>query len=234
MFPLNVSGAEISVESKRLIGPINLIIKQKCISVVLGANGSGKTTLLEALHGLRKLSKGKLEWSIPNNLAAKEQAFVFQAPIMLRRSVLENLIYPLVVKQIRKSVAVEEAMHWVQKIGLENKIHQQAPLLSGGEMQAVAVARALISKPKMLFLDEPTASLDGLAKKTIEDILFSAANKGTKIVMSTHDLGQVKRLADDLIYHHKGVVESHSSKDEFLTSPPSKAAQQFLAGDIVI
>ena len=234
MFPLNVSGAEISVNSKRLIGPINLMIKQKSISVVLGANGSGKTTLLEALHGLRKLSKGKLEWSIPKNLAAKEQAFVFQAPIMLRRSVLENLIYPLRTRQIPKSIAIEEAMHWAQKIGLENKVHQQAPLLSGGEMQAIAVARALISKPKMLFLDEPTASLDGLAKKTIEDILFSAANKGTKIVMSTHDLGQVKRLADDIIYLHKGVVESHSSKDEFLTSPPSKAAQQFLAGDIVI
>ena len=234
MFPLSVSGAEISVNGKRLVGPINLMIKQKSISVVLGANGSGKTTLLEALHGLRKLSKGKLEWSIPKNLAAKEQAFVFQAPIMLRRSVLENLIYPLRTRQIPKSIAIEEAMHWAQKIGLENKVHQQAPLLSGGEMQAIAVARALISKPKMLFLDEPTAALDGLAKKTIEDILMSAATNGTKIVMSTHDLGQVKRLADEIIYLHKGIVESHSSKEEFLTSPPSKAAQQFLAGDIVL
>ena len=234
MFPLSLSGAEISVNSKRLVGPINLMIKQKGISVLLGANGSGKTTLLEALHGLRKLSKGKLEWSIRKNLAAKEQAFVFQAPTMLRRSVLENLIYPLRTRQIPKSIAIEEAMHWAQKIGLENKVHQQAPLLSGGEMQAIAVARALISKPKMLFLDEPTASLDGLAKKTIEDILMSAATNGTKIVMSTHDLGQVKRLADDIIYLHKGIVESHSSKEEFLTSPPSKAAQQFLAGDIVL
>ena len=234
MFPLSVSGAEIIVNSKRLVGPINLMIKQKGISVVLGANGSGKTTLLEALHGLRKLSKGKLEWSIRKNLAAKEQAFVFQAPIMLRRSVLENLIYPLRTRQIPKSIAIEEAMHWAQKIGLENKVHQQAPLLSGGEMQAIAVARALISKPKMLFLDEPTASLDGLAKKTIEDILMSAATNGSKIVMSTHDLGQVKRLADNIIYLHNGIVESHSSKEEFLTSPPSKAAQQFLAGDIVL
>ena len=234
MFPLSVSGAEISVNGKRLVGPINLMIKQKSISVVLGANGSGKTTLLEALHGLRKLSKGKLEWSIPKNLAAKEQAFVFQTPIMLRRSVLENLIYPLRTRQIPKSIAIEEAMHWAQKIGLENKVHQQAPLLSGGEMQAIAVARALISKPKMLFLDEPTASLDGLAKKTIEDILMSAATNGSKIVMSTHDLGQVKRLADNIIYLHNGIVESHSSKEEFFTSPPSKAAQQFLAGDIVL
>ena len=93
MFPLRVESLEINIKSKKLIGPINLLIRQKGISVVLGANGSGKTTLLEALHGLRKLSKGKLNWSIPNNIAAKEQSFVFQNPIMLRRSVLGNLIF---------------------------------------------------------------------------------------------------------------------------------------------
>jgi tungstate transport system ATP-binding protein len=101
-------------------------------------------------------------------------------------------------------------------------------------MQAVAVARALITKPKMLFLDEPTASLDGLAKKTIEDILVLAAKNDTKIIMSTHDLGQAKRLANDIIYLHKGLIESHCLIDEFLKSPPSDAAKQFIAGDIII
>ena len=189
MFPLKVSSVEINIKDKRLLGPISLLLQQKGISVVLGANGSGKTTLLESIHGLRNLSKGEINWAIPNNLAAKEQSFVFQTPIMLRRSVLENLMYPLRVRQFSKPYANKEAMLWIKKIGLEKKVNQQAPLLSGGEMQAVAVARALITKPKMLFLDEPTASLDGLAKKTIEDILISAANNGTKIVMATHDLG---------------------------------------------
>ena len=234
MFPLSISRVEISVKSKKLLGPINLVINEKGITVVLGANGSGKTTLLEALHGLRKLSRGKLEWSVPNSQAAQQQSFVFQSPIMLRRSVIENLIYPLIVRRISKSIAVEEAKLWAQKIGLENKMSQQAPLLSGGEMHAVAVARALITKPKMLFLDEPTASLDGLAKKTIEEILIIAAKGGTKIIMSTHDLGQAKRLANDIIYLHKGILESHGPKEDFLKSPPSDAARQFLAGDIVI
>ena len=234
MFPLNISSVEINIKEKRLLGPINLLLQQKGISVVLGANGSGKTTLLESIHGLRNLSKGEINWSIPNNLAAKEQSFVFQTPIMLRRSVLENLMYPLRVRQFSKPYANKEAMLWIKKIGLEKKVNQQAPLLSGGEMQAVAVARALITKPKMLFLDEPTASLDGLAKKTIEDILILAAKNDTKIIMSTHDLGQAKRLADDIIYLHKGLVESHCSKNEFLNSPPSEAAKQFLAGDIII
>jgi len=234
MFPLRVANAKINIKSKRLIGPINLQIEQNGISILLGANGSGKTTLLEALHGLRKLSSGKVEWAISHSLAAKEQAFVFQSPIMLRRTVAENLAFPLKIRRLSKSTANIEAIMWAKKIGLEDKIKEQAVLLSGGEMQAIAVARALITKPKMLFLDEPTASLDGATKKTIEDILITASNEGTKIMMSTHDLGQAKRLAKDIIFLHKGIVEAHCSKEEFLTEPPSKAAKQFLAGDIVL
>ena len=234
MFPLRVTDVKINIKSKRLIGPINLEIEQNGISILLGANGSGKTTLLEALHGLRKLSAGKVEWNISNSQAAAEQAFVFQSPIMLRRTVAENLAFPLKVRRFSKLTTTTEVMMWAKKIGLEDKIKQQAMLLSGGEMQAIAVARALITKPKMLFLDEPTASLDGATKKAIEDILISASSNGTKILMSTHDLGQLKRLARDIIFLHNGIVEAHCSKEEFLTKPASKAAKQFLAGDIVL
>ena len=234
MFPLRVTDVKINIKSKRLIGPINLEIEQNGISILLGANGSGKTTLLEALHGLRKLSAGKVEWNISNSQAAAEQAFVFQSPIMLRRTVAENLAFPLKVRRLSKLTTTTEVMMWAKKIGLEDKIKQQAMLLSGGEMQAIAVARALITKPKMLFLDEPTASLDGATKKTIEDILMSASNTGTKIMMSTHDLGQAKRLAKDIIFLHNGIVETHCSKEKFLREPPSKAAKQFLAGDIIL
>ena len=234
MFPLRVTDVKINIKSKRLIGPINLEIEQNGISILLGANGSGKTTLLEALHGLRGLSAGKVEWNISNSQAAAEQAFVFQSPIMLRRTVAENLAFPLKVRRLSKLTTTTEVMMWAKKIGLEDKIKQQAMLLSGGEMQAIAVARALITKPKMLFLDEPTASLDGATKKAIEDILISASSNGTKILMSTHDLGQLKRLAKDIIFLHNGIVEAHCSKEEFLTKPPSKAARQFLAGDIVL
>ena len=234
MFPLCVTDVKINIKSKRLIGPINLEIEQNGISILIGANGSGKTTLLEALHGLRKLSAGKIEWTISRNLAAAEQAFVFQSPIMLRRTVAENLAFPLKVRRLSKSNVTAEVKIWAKKIGLEEKIKHQAVILSGGEMQAIAVARALITKPKMLFLDEPTASLDGANKKAIEDILISASRNGTKILMSTHDLGQSKRLAKDIIFLHNGIVEAHCSKEEFLTEPPSKAAKQFLAGDIVL
>ena len=234
MFPLRALDIKIEIKRKRLIGPINLEIEQNGISILLGANGSGKTTLLEALHGLRKLSAGKVEWNISNSQAAAEQAFVFQSPIMLRRTVAENLAFPLKVRRLSKLTTTTEVMMWAKKIGLEDKIKQHAMLLSGGEMQAIAVARALITKPKMLFLDEPTTSLDGATKKAIEDILISASSNGTKILMSTHDLGQAKRLAKDIIFLHNGIVEAHCSKEKFLAEPPSKAAKQFLAGDIVL
>ena len=124
-------------------------------------------------------------------------------------------------------------MHWAQKIGLENKVHQQAPLLSGGEMQTIAVARALISKPKMLFLDEPTAALDGLAKKTIEDILMSAATNGTKIVMSTHDLGQAKRLADEVLFLYRGRLLEEADAGQFFKKPKNDLAQSFMRGELL-
>ena len=121
MFPLRVTDLEINIKSKRLIGPINLEIEQNGISILLGANGSGKTTLLEALHGLRKLSAGKVEWTISHSLAAKEQAFVFQSPIMLRRTVAENLAFPLKIRRLSTSTATVEAMTWAKKIGRVRK-----------------------------------------------------------------------------------------------------------------
>ena len=233
MFPLHVSDIQIDIKSKRLIGPINLQIEQNGISILLGANGSGKTTLLEALHGLRKLSAGKVEWAISHTLAAKEQTFVFQSPIMLRRTVSENLAFPLKVRQISKSVANAEVMMWAKKIGHEHKMKQQAVLLSGGEMQAIAVARALITKPKMLFLDEPSASLDGKTILEIENLLKSCAKNGTTIMMSTHDIGQAKRLAKNILFLNKGILESNQSAKTFFLKPKSRNAQKFIAGEIV-
>ena len=233
MFPLSVSDIQINIKSKRLIGPINLQIEQNGISILLGANGSGKTTLLEALHGLRKLSAGKVEWAISHTLAAKEQTFVFQSPIMLRRTVSENLAFPLKVRQISKSIANAEVMMWAKKIGLENKMKQQAVLLSGGEMQAIAVARALITKPKMLFLDEPSASLDGKTTVEIENLLKSCTKNGTTIMMSTHDIGQAKRLAKNILFLNKGILESNQLTETFFLEPTSQNAQKFITGEIV-
>ncbi len=233
MFPLRIVDIIINIKSKRLIGPINLQIEQNGITILLGANGS-ENDFIRSPTWLEKLSAGQLNGLFLIAKQQKNNLFVFQSPIMLRRTVAENLAFPLKVRQISTSTANAEVMIWVKKIGLEHKMKQKAVLLSGGEMQAIAVARALITKPKMLFLDEPTASLDGATKKTIEDILISASNNGTKILLSTHDLGQAKRLAKDIIFLHNGIVESHCSKEEFLTQPPSEAAKQFLAGDIVL
>lgn len=182
------------------MGPIDLTLDGQGATVVMGPNGAGKTTLLQLLHGTARLSAGEIEWACSTEKARHHQAFVFQRPVMLRRTVLENLIYPLRLRGVSKAEARKDAEEWANRVGLEPLLGRAAPVLSGGEQQKLALARALICKPKLLFLDEPCAALDGRATREIEAILQSAKSTGTRLILSTHDLGQARRLADDVLF----------------------------------
>ena len=233
MFPLIAENMVITHKEHTILGPINLTIKEGGINVVLGPNGSGKTTLLKGLHGIVRLQKGSVKWSISRKDSIEKQMFVFQSPVMLRRSVLENLVYPLTLKKVPKAHALCKAEEWAQKISMSNLIHQQATRLSRGEKQKLALARALITLPKMLFLDEPSASLDGQTTLEIERLLNASLKLGTTIMMSTHDIGQAKRLANNILFLKKGKLESIQSADEFFKKPKSNSAKKFITGNIV-
>jgi len=233
LFPLSVHGAETSRRGKRLIGPIDLTLVQEGTSVVLGPNGSGKTTLLRLLHGAARLTKGTIQWSCPDDFARRAQAFVFQRPVMLRRNVRENLIYPLVVRGDERRQSNIIAQEWASRVGLGDMLERQATVLSGGEQQKLAIARALIVEPKLVFLDEPTANLDGRATREIEDILCRAQQRGTKIVLSTHDMGQARRLANDVVFLLNGKVREIGPARTFFENPHTAQARAFLQGDIV-
>ena len=153
---------------------------------------------------------------------------------MLRRSVLENLAYPLMIDGQDKQSAIEHARTWATKIGLSAHMDRPAPFLSGGEKQKIALARALITSPKLLFLDEPTASLDGAATVEIEALLSEAQTTGTTIIMSTHNIGQARRMANRVLFMKDGQIDAHSTADPFFDTPPTQAAQKFIAGDIVL
>ena len=155
MFPLIAENLVVEFNGKHILGPIDLTVNKGDISLILGPNGSGKTTLLKSLHGIMKLKRGSIKWSCSNNSSMKKQMFVFQTPIMLRRSVFENLTYPLLLRKVSNSKAHGLATEWVEKIGLKEIMHISATRLSGGEKQKLALARALITEPEMLFLDEP-------------------------------------------------------------------------------
>jgi len=154
---------------------------------------------------------------------------VFQTPILLRRSVAQNLAYPL---KLRGITAKEELLRdWAARIGLEDAMPRPAARLSGGEKQKLAMARALIADPDVLFLDEPCANLDGRSTREIETLLISAQNDGTRVIMATHDLGQARRLGTDTIFMLGGKV--HERGAQVLSAPETTEAQAFLRGDII-
>ena len=233
VFPVNLKGAMVARRGKVLVGPVDLTLEGQGVSMVIGPNGAGKTSFLKMLHGIVRLSAGTITWACETPLAQQKQAFVFQTPVVLRRTVLENLMYPLRLAKVPRAEARERAQDWVARIGLAEAEGRQATVLSGGERQKLALARALIRKPEVLFLDEPCASLDGRAMREIETILQDTMANGTRIIMSTHDMGQARRLASEVIFVLHGKLHEFGPADKFFDHPETPQAQAFLNGDIV-
>lgn len=218
---------------KTVLGPITLELPNAGFTMVIGPNGAGKTTLLKVLHGVERISSGSVSWSVPSQTAREGQAYVFQSPIMLRRSVRANLAYPLQLLGLNKADISARVTKWAARIGLSAALHFPAPRLSGGEQQKLALARALIRRPNTLFLDEPCANLDGSSIREIEEILREAVQAGTQIIMTTHHLGQARRLADHVVFLNNGQIEEQASAAPFFDAPSSVGASAFLNGDIV-
>ena len=233
MFPMVAKQALVRRRGKVLVGPVELTLSGQGTSIVIGPNGAGKTTLLKMLHGIVRMNGGALDWACPREEAQRRQAFVFQAPIMMRRSVVENIAYPLQLIGVRRKEARARAAVWAERINLGDALDRQATLLSGGERQKLALARALIREPDVLFLDEPCASLDGRATREIEEILQQAAAEGTRLIMSTHNMGQAQRLADEVILVLQGRIHEFTPAKAFFAGPKTPQGHAFLRGDIV-
>lgn len=234
LLPLEVSDAEVRRKGQRLIGPINLTVEGTGISIILGPNGSGKTTLLRLLHGLERPRGGVVNWGAPEAEAQAAQSFVFQTPILMRRTVLDCVAYPLILRGMARSKAREAAESAIRDAGLDRVKDLPAPSISGGEKQKLALARALITKPDVLFLDEPCANLDGRATRDIEACLKDVAAQGVRVLMSTHDLGQARRLADDILFLVGGRLVEQTSAKAFFGGPQTSEAQAFLDGRIIV
>lgn len=233
LFPLTVRAALTRRHGKVLVGPVDLSLDGQGTCVVLGPNGSGKTTLLRLLHGIARLHSGTIDWACPTEVARAAQGFVFQRPVMLRRSVGDNIAYPVRMHGMRHGEALGQARHWAGRVGLAEVFDRPATVLSGGEQQKLAIARALICEPKLVFLDEPCASLDGRATREIEDILMAAQASGTRLIMSTHDMGQARRLASHVVFMLRGRVHETGPADAFFADPQTAQARAYLKGDIV-
>jgi tungstate transport system ATP-binding protein len=233
LLPLTVRDAEVWRGQTRILGPISLNLGESGITIVLGPNGGGKTTLLRMLHGLERMRRGNLSWSCSREDALKRQAFVFQQPVIMRRSVVESIAYPLLLDQTPKREALSRAAEAAAHVGLAKHLDLPAQVLSGGEKQKMALARALIRKPDLLFLDEPCASLDGQSTREIEDILLRAGADGTRIVMSTHNVGQARRLADEIIFVYRGQLHEIGPAPVFFSGPKTAEATAHINGDLL-
>lgn len=233
MFPLVAKGAQVRRRGKVLVGPVDLTLGGQGTSIVIGPNGAGKTTLLKMLHGIVRMNGGSLDWACPLEEAQKRQAFVFQTPVMMRRTVIDNIAYPLRLTGTGRREARTRAADWAARVGLGRILQRQATMLSGGERQKLALARALVREPDVLFLDEPCAALDGRATREIEEILAHAAGSGTRLIMSTHNMGQARRLADEVIFVLGGRIHEFSPAEDFFAGPQTPQGRAFLNGDIV-
>jgi tungstate transport system ATP-binding protein len=159
---------------------------------------------------------------------------VFQRPVMLRRTAAENVAYALASRGIPRGEQAGRTSALLERVGLAQLSDRAARRLSGGEQQRLALARALARDPEVLFLDEPTASLDPASTKAVEDIVRATAASGVKIVMATHDLGQARRLAGDIVLLVRGRVIEHAPAARFFSTPATPEAAAFLRGDLVI
>lgn len=237
LLPLQLQDVSYSINGQALVSHITLSFEAGAPTLVLGPNGAGKSLLLRLCHGLIQPTQGRVVWQgaaaqNPQSLRF-DQAMVFQKPVLLRRSVLANIEFPLKLRGLDATARRSKAMAVLERVGLAALAERPARVLSGGEQQRLALARAWALEPQILFLDEPSAALDPGATRQVEGIIASISDSGTKIVMTTHDLGQARRLAGDVIFLHRGGVTERTPASEFFNMPRSDAARAFLQGDLL-
>ncbi len=232
ILPLRLEGLGFAVAGKPLLDGIDLVLEAGRRTVVLGPNGAGKSILLRLCHGLLRPTAGRVAWAGGAGPCGRH-ALLFQRPVMLRRSARANILHGLALAGYGWHERRERARAVLARFGLEGLADRPARTLSGGEQQVLALARAAALEPEVLFLDEPTAALDPAATARIELLLQLIARDGVKLVMVTHDLGQARRFADEVVFLHRGRLVEHRPAAAFFSTPRSPEARAFVAGELI-
>ena len=230
ILPLRLEDLSFVAGGRSIIDRISVEIAAGPSTVILGANGAGKSVLMRLMHGLLSPTIGKVGWSSPSS--EHQQAMVFQRPVLLRRSALANVIYALELARVARAERERLAQEALDSVGLATFASRPARILSGGEQQRLALARAWALHPEVLFLDEPTASLDPTATREIERVIGAFDAAGTKIIMATHNLGQARRLGDEVLFLHQGRLVERAPTEQFFSRPASPEASAFIKGEL--
>lgn len=231
MLPIRLEQVRFLPGGRAVLKGVDLTLDGEGITLVLGPNGAGKTVLLRLLAGLERPQAGRIAWGGSDAPGARV-AMVFQHPLLLRTSVAHNAALGLRPLGLSRFEAQRRTTEVLARVGLEHRARDSARHLSGGERQRLALARAWAVRPRLLLLDEPTAALDPSATETVERIVREIRTDGARVVMTTHNLGQAMRLADDIVFIEGGLVREHSPTARFFSRPQSLEARLFIRGEL--
>ena len=232
--PIVLQDVSYGARGVAILDRVSLRITPGAPTALIGPNGAGKTTVLRVAMGLIQPTGGQVSWGGRNGVPPTRRAIVFQRPVMLRRSTAANVEYALASAGVARNEWPSRIEELFGIVGLAGLGARPARRLSGGEQQRLALARALARDPEVLFLDEPTASLDPAATKAIEDVIRAVAARGIKVVMATHDLGEARRLAGEIVLMHRGRVIESTPAAEFFAGPNTNEGRRFIAGELLI
>jgi tungstate transport system ATP-binding protein len=232
--PIALEAVSVRAREVTILDRVTLSVAAGAPTVLIGPNGSGKTTLLRLAMGLIAPTTGRVTWGGKEAWPPARRAIMFQRPTMLRRSTAGNIGYALAAASVPRAARRARTDELMELVGLHGLGERPARRLSGGEQQRVALARALAREPDVLLLDEPTASLDPAATKAIEDIVHAISARGIKVVMSTHDLGQARRIGGEIVLLHRGRLIERAPVDMFFSGPQTDEARRFIAGELLV
>jgi tungstate transport system ATP-binding protein len=232
--PLILEDVSLLAREVTILDHVSLTFAAGAPTMLIGPNGSGKSSLMRIAMGLASPTRGRVTYGGRADVPPVRRAIVFQRPVMLRRSASGNLRYGLAAAGMKRAERDAAAQDLLDRVGLGALSERPARRMSGGEQQRLAIARALAKQPEIMFLDEPTASLDPAATKATEDIIAGIAARGIKIVMATHDLGEARRLGGEIVLMNRGRVVEVADTQTFFTSPKTDAARKFVAGELLV
>ncbi len=232
--PILLEDVSLTAGAVTILDRITLTIASGAPTALIGPNGSGKTTLLRLAMGLIEPTHGRVSRGGVEHTPPVRRALMFQRPVMLRRSTAGNLRYALAAAGVPRIERGKRCAELLALVGLSGLGERPARRLSGGEQQRLALARALAREPAVLFLDEPTASLDPAATKAVEDVIAEITARGIKVVIATHDLGQARRLAGEVVLLHRGRVIENTPAEKFFSNPKTIEARRFVAGELLV
>ena len=232
--PLRLDKVNYSIDNKALIEDFSVEIQSPGISIILGHNGAGKSLLLKLLHGVLQPSSGSIHWQQQTPDSQQYwRTLVLQNPSFFDRSVRFHLEFVLSISQIEKTQQQERIEQALAVCGLSELQKRKVSSLSGGEIQRLSLARAWVLRPKVLLLDEPTVALDPPAAYQFETLVKQFRDSGSKIIMTTHDIPQAQRLADEVIFIYQGKLAEQADATSFFQAPASSIAQHYLSGQLI-